>query len=99
MDESQKEDNLEGLRVAKQNGNLLISIIEDILDLSKIEAGQLDIARWPFSIDTVIETKHANSTCLPDPEEEGSRTLAQRSVAPPCTIYLWRRVPSAADFE
>ena len=36
------------------SGKLLISIIEDILDLSKIEAGQLDIVRRPMSIRTMI---------------------------------------------
>lgn len=55
LDESHREENLEGLWVAKQSSNLLISIIEDILDLSKIEAGQLDITRKPFSIDAVVE--------------------------------------------
>lgn len=37
------KENLEGLRVARQSGELLITIIQDILDLSKIEAGQLQV--------------------------------------------------------
>lgn len=37
------QENLEGLNVARQSGELLLSIIQDILDLSKIEAGQLEI--------------------------------------------------------
>ena len=39
----QKEENLAGLQVARQSGELLISIIQDILDLSKIEAGEMAI--------------------------------------------------------
>eukprot|EP00977_Amphora_coffeiformis_P020458 scaffold8271_cov171-Amphora_coffeaeformis.AAC.15 len=38
-----EKENLEGLQVAMESGQLLLSIIQDILDLSKIEAGQLDI--------------------------------------------------------
>ena len=38
-----EKENLEGLQVAMDSGQLLLSIIQDILDLSKIEAGQLDI--------------------------------------------------------
>lgn len=41
--ESYRTENLEGLHVARQSGELLIAIIQDILDLSKIEAGQMDI--------------------------------------------------------
>jgi two-component system, NarL family, capsular synthesis sensor histidine kinase RcsC len=38
-----KGENLDGLQVAMDSGKLLLSIIQDILDLSKIEAGLLDI--------------------------------------------------------
>ena len=55
LDESHRDENLEGLKVAMQSSRLLISIIEDILDLSKIEAGQLDISREPMSITKVID--------------------------------------------
>lgn len=36
LDEESKEENLEGLQVAMNSGHLLLSIIQDILDLSKI---------------------------------------------------------------
>lgn len=36
-----RQENLEGLQISKTSGALLISIIQDILDLSKIEAGQM----------------------------------------------------------
>jgi PAS domain S-box-containing protein len=50
-----REENLEGLEVAKESGYLLISIINDILDLSKIEAGQMTIAIQPFSLRQMLD--------------------------------------------
>jgi len=43
LSEPWRQENLEGLRIAKGSGSLLLSIIQDILDLSKIEAGQMVI--------------------------------------------------------
>ena len=55
LDLSFRDENMEGLQVAIDSGKLLISIIEDILDLSKIEAGQLDIVKRPFSLRSTVE--------------------------------------------
>ena len=43
LSQEHRKENLDGLQVARQSGDLLISIIQDILDLSKIEAGQMTI--------------------------------------------------------
>jgi len=43
LDESYRSENLDGLQVAHESGKLLVAIINDILDLSKMEAGQLAI--------------------------------------------------------
>jgi signal transduction histidine kinase/ActR/RegA family two-component response regulator len=43
LSEMHRRENLDGLMVARQSGELLIAIIQDILDLSKIEAGQMAI--------------------------------------------------------
>lgn len=54
-DESRQE-NLEGLQVSKESGKLLISIIEDILDISKIEAGEMDIKKdETFSLQLIVD--------------------------------------------
>ena len=55
LSEKSHDENLEGLEVAMDSCKLLISIIQDILDLSKIEAGQLDILQNPISIRTMLE--------------------------------------------
>lgn len=53
--EVHRNENYEGLQVAKNSGEHLIMIIQDILDLSKIEAGQMDINNDEiFSLPSVI---------------------------------------------
>jgi signal transduction histidine kinase len=55
LSESCQEENREGLEVARESGYLLIWIINDILDLSKIEAGQMTFAEQPFLLRRMID--------------------------------------------
>lgn len=50
------EDVAEFLRLAMQSGLSLLEIINDILDISKIEAGKVTLAEEPFDLGTVIES-------------------------------------------
>ena len=44
--------------IIDRTGNNLLEIINDVLDLSKVEAGQLDIEKIPFCVVTLIEEIH-----------------------------------------
>ena len=48
-------ENLEALKIIKRNGTHLLSLINDILDLSKIEAGQIDIETVETSPTAVVQ--------------------------------------------
>jgi len=50
-----KEEEKEMLDVVLQNGNHLLHLINDILDLSKVEANKLEIENLPFSIFEIVE--------------------------------------------
>lgn len=47
------------VRTIRRNGDFLLEIINDILDLSKIEAGKLDIAQEIFAPHRLIEDVHS----------------------------------------
>ncbi|MBT8764910.1 hybrid sensor histidine kinase/response regulator [Metapseudomonas boanensis] len=43
------------LQIARDSGTVLVELLNDILDLSKFEAGQLELERIPFDLGTLAE--------------------------------------------
>jgi len=54
----------ERLDVIRQSGDLLLAILNDVLDLSKIEAGKLELESVPFEIQDVARGAHAAFTAI-----------------------------------
>ena len=52
------------LDIVRQSGQSLLAILNDILDLSKIEAGKLELEVIPFDLEEVARSAHAAFTGL-----------------------------------
>jgi len=50
-----QKDKKKELRTVLESGNLLLSLINDVLDLSKIESGSLELHKEVFSINTILD--------------------------------------------
>lgn len=60
-----EESNLStNLSQVQESSSTLLSTIADVLDLSKIESGQLQICKAPYSLPSVLEKVGKNATGL-----------------------------------
>ncbi len=54
-DKTLTEKQLQGIQVIQRSGEYLLTLINDILDLSKIEAGKIDLSPTTFEFDQFIQ--------------------------------------------
>lgn len=73
-----REDQEQLVRTLQQSAGILLNLLNDILDLSKVEAGKLVLASRPFNLARVVET--VASLMRPTAESKG---LELRTVLPP----------------
>jgi CheY-like chemotaxis protein/nitrogen-specific signal transduction histidine kinase len=66
------ESQLEYLDLAMQSGQSLLHLVDDILDLSKIDAGKLDLERAPFHLPSLVQDVR---TMFTDPARAKGLTL------------------------
>lgn len=55
------EEHVEFAKIIKENGNNLLEIISNIMDLSKIESGQMIMVKSDFSVNRLIAEIHAGN--------------------------------------
>jgi PAS domain S-box-containing protein len=65
------EDTIEDLKKISTAGNYLLSLINDILDISKIEAGKMELYLEPFDLTVFIE--EVSDTIAPLIQKNGNR--------------------------
>jgi signal transduction histidine kinase len=73
LDESQNEKNRHYLGVIKNASENLLVIINDILDLSKMEAGKMPLDNIPFRIREIVANVH--DTLLLKTDEKGLKLI------------------------
>jgi len=69
------QEQREQLTVVKKNANHLLSLINDILDISRIEAGKVELSLEEFSLDDVV--REVVETLLPAASEKDLELLTE----------------------
>lgn len=81
----QTEEREEYVRIIEDNNELLLQLIGDILDLSKIEAGTLEFVETPVDVNALIE--ETVKSLQPRAETKGL-SIVFRDRLPECTILV-----------
>jgi signal transduction histidine kinase/CheY-like chemotaxis protein len=56
MDTPLSREQMEIVNIIKKSGSILLNVINDILDYSRIEAGKIDLKRVSFSLSSIVES-------------------------------------------
>ncbi|MCX6951944.1 MAG: ATP-binding protein, partial [Verrucomicrobia bacterium] len=77
-------ESAEHVRLVAESGDLLLRLLSDILDLSKIEAGQLELERQPFDLPSMV----ADTVALVAPKAADEDVVLECTVAPDLARHL-----------
>lgn len=81
-------EQLKLVELAHQSGDALLDLINDILDLSKIEAGELELEPQHFDLQDLLED--ISSLMRIKAEEKGLNFIAPSTLLPECTVFADR---------
>lgn len=70
QDGDKKESNLKHLDVMRRNGDHLNSLIEEMLEITRIQAGKFEVVKEGFMIDTFLEQVVASGRMLLKPRHQ-----------------------------
>jgi signal transduction histidine kinase len=76
VSDGRKEQQIADLRRINSAGKHLLSLVTDVLDLSKIEAGKMELAAQPFDLHSF--TDDVVATCRPLVMENGNDFIVER---------------------
>lgn len=77
--------NREYLKIIRSSGKLLLTIISDILDVSKIEAGELKMESKPYSLQETLKSVYNNARSLVTSKGRDSVILDFQMSLPSCS--------------
>ncbi|MCM1101788.1 MAG: ATP-binding protein [Acetatifactor muris] len=81
-DESQRPQIKEWLKKSHSTANYLLSLVNDILDMSKLQAGKVDIVREPMRIAPMIDEIAAMQT--DNIRNRGVEFIVEKDITVPC---------------
>lgn len=84
----QEEDRQEYISIIENNNMLLLQLVNDILDLSKIEAGTMDFINTDFNLNKVMEELESSLRMKLFPDKDV--TLICECQLPECNIHAER---------
>jgi signal transduction histidine kinase/CheY-like chemotaxis protein len=77
MEEEGEDEHVPDLQKINASGKHLLSLINDVLDLSKIEAGRMDLFLESFAVDSLLE--EVIGTAVPLAEKNSNRLVSEPS--------------------
>ena len=77
MEEEGEDEHVPDLQKINASGKHLLSLINDVLDLSKIEAGRMDLFLESFAVDSLLE--EVIGTAIPLAEKNSNRLVSEPS--------------------
>ncbi len=81
-DDSQKPQIKEWLKKSHSTANYLLSLVNDILDMSKLQAGKVDIISEPMLLDTLVDEIVAMQA--DNIESRGVEFIVEKEISVPC---------------